>query len=68
MGKNPIDRDRHRDSRPAREYARVEREQADPITDPKVRAMTRAAHSDEGKAEPSRLRKFLNILRQSPDS
>ena len=103
MGKHPIDHDRSRDSRAAREYARVEREQADPmtdpkvkamtkttekeeaakrakkyarvereqadpVTDPKVRAMTRGAHKDEDKAKPSRLKKFLNIDRQSTDS
>ena len=56
------------DANPTKTYARVEREQADPVTDPKVKAMTKGAHKDEDKAQPSRLRKFLNILRQSPDS
>lgn len=68
MGKHPIDRDRPRDAKVAREYTRLEREQADPITDPKVKAMTKAAHGDEDKSLVARLRKFLNIDRQSPES
>jgi hypothetical protein len=67
MGKHPIDHDRPRDAKVVREYARVEREQADPITDPKVRAMTKAAHKDEPETNNRRVRKFLNIDRQKPE-
>lgn len=103
MGKHPIDRDRPRDAKVAKEYARVERAQADPATsskvkamakasrqddtssetrefariereqgeptsDPRVKAMTRAAHRDEDKSLVTRLKQFLNIDRQHPES
>ncbi len=68
MGKHPIDQPRSRDSKVAREYARVERQQGDPTSDPKVKAMTRAAHSDEDKSLVSRVKNFLKIDRQNPES
>ena len=59
----------HEDSaQQAREYARVEREQGEPTSDPKVRAMTKAAHKDEDKSLVSRVKKFLRIDRQKPES
>lgn len=67
MGKHPIDHDRNGDSKAAREYARVEREQAEPMSDPKIKSMTRSAHSDEDKSLLTRLRKFLNIDRQGTE-
>lgn len=67
MGKHPIDHNRARDANVAREYARIEREQADPITDPKVRAMSKAAHRDEPETNERRLRKFLDIDRKKPE-
>ncbi len=42
------DHDRARDdAKVAKEYARIEREQADKATDPKVKAMVKAGHGDE---------------------
>lgn len=67
MGKHPIDQPRGRDAKVAREYARVERKQAEPTSDPKVKAMTRAAHGDEDKSLVSRIRKFLKIDRQKTE-
>jgi hypothetical protein len=65
MSKHPIDHDRARDDgKVAKEYARIDREQAEDVTDPKVRQMTRDAHRDEGKADNARVQKFLKIDRQ----
>ena len=67
MSKHPIDHDRARDdAKVARQYSRIEREQADELTDPKVRAMTRAGHETE--APDARLRAFLKIDREHGDS
>ncbi len=58
MSKHPIDHDRARDdSKVARQYSRIEREQSYDLTDPKVRAMSKAGH--ETQAEDARLRTFL---------
>jgi len=65
MSKHPIDHDRARnDAKVAKEYARIDREQAEDVTDPKVRQMTREAHRDEGKADSARVQKFLKIDRE----
>ncbi len=67
MTKHPIDHDRARDdSKVAKQYSRIEREQADDLTDPKVRAMTKAGHETE--ADDARLRAFLKIDRKQDDS
>lgn len=55
-------------AREAREFARLEREKAEAVTDPKVRSMTRGAHKDEDKSLGSRIKKFLKIDRQKPES
>jgi hypothetical protein len=69
MNKHPIDHDRARDdSEVAKQYSRIEREQADDLTDAKVRAMTKAGHETEAKASDARLRAFLKIDRQQNDS
>jgi hypothetical protein len=65
MTRHLIDHDRARDdAKVAKEYARIEREQADETTDPKVRAMTRGAHADEAAADDARVKQFLKIDRQ----
>lgn len=62
MSKHPIDHGKNGDdAKVAEEYARIEREQAEPIADPKVKAMTKATHKDEDKASAARLKKFLEI-------
>ncbi len=67
MSKHPIDHDRARDdAKVAKQYSRIEREQADDLTDPKVRAMTKAGHETE--APDARLRAFLKIDREQDDS
>ncbi|MCH8167513.1 MAG: hypothetical protein IIC03_06240 [Proteobacteria bacterium] len=67
MSKHPIDHDRARDdAKVARQYSRIEREQADGLTDPGVRAMTRAGHETE--APDARLRAFLKFDRERDDS
>ena len=67
MTKHPIDHDRARDdSKVAKQYSRIEREQADDLTDPKVRAMTKAGHETE--ADDARLRAYLKIDRKQDDS
>ena len=50
MGKSPIDQSRPSDARAAREYARVEREHGDPMSDPKVKSFRKVA---PGTARPS---------------
>jgi hypothetical protein len=67
MTKHPIDHDRARDdSKVAKQYSRIEREQADDLTDAKVRAMAKAGHETE--ADDARLRAFLKIDRERDDS
>lgn len=68
MGRKPLDHvtDAGTEKRPE-EYARIERETADPVTDPKVKALAKAAHADEEKAAPTRVKKFLKIDRQKPE-
>jgi hypothetical protein len=69
MSKHPIDHDHERDdTKVAREYSRIEREQGDEAADPKVRAMTKGAHGDEAATGEARLKKFLNIDRQGGES
>jgi len=69
MSKHPIDHDRDRDdAKVAKEYARIEREQGNAAQDPKVKAMTRAAHAAEGEADDARIKAFLKIDRQKDDS
>jgi hypothetical protein len=50
----------------AKQYSRIEREQASGLTDPKVRAMTKAGHETE--APDARLRAFLKFDRERDDS
>jgi hypothetical protein len=67
MTKHPLDHDRSRDdSKVARQYSRIEREKADDLTDPKVRAMTKAERAAE--ATDARLKAFLKIEREQGDS
>ncbi len=67
MSKHPIDHDRARDdNKVAKQYSRIERKTADDLTDPKVRAMTKAAH--EAEAPDARLRAFLKFDRERDDS
>jgi hypothetical protein len=67
MSKHPIDHDRARDdAKVTRQYSRIEREQANDLTDPRVRALTRAAHVTE--APDARLRAFLKFDREQDDS
>ena len=67
MSKHPIDHDRARDDgKVAKQYSRIEREKADDLTDPKVRAMTKAGHATE--APDARLRAFLKFDRERDDS
>ena len=67
MSKHPIDHDRARDdAKVAKQYSRIEREQADELTDPKVRAMTKAGQATE--APDARLRAFLKFDRKQDDS
>ena len=69
MSKHPIDHDRTRDdSKVAEKYSRIEREKAGDLTDPKVRAMTKAGHKTEPKAADARLRAFLKIDQEQDDS
>lgn len=69
MSKHPLDHDHDRDEASvAKKYAQIEREQADQVTDPKVRAMTKAGHSDEEKSLASRIKKFLKIDRQRTET
>jgi len=69
MSKNLIDHDHERDdAKVAKEYSRIEREQAGDATDPKVQAMTKAAHSDEAATSDTRLKKFLKIDRETRES
>ncbi len=69
MNKHPIDHDRARDdAKVARQYSRIEREKADDLTDPKVRAMTRAAPEAGTETDETRLRAFLKIDREQDDS
>ena len=66
MSKHPIDHDRARgDAKVARQYSRIEREQAAGLTDPKVRAMTKAGQ--EAEIPDSRLTAFLKIDREQDD-
>lgn len=55
-------------AREAREFARIEREKAEAVTDPKVKSMTKGAHKDEDKSVGTRIKKFLKIDRQKPES
>lgn len=67
MSKHPIDHDRARDdAKVAKQYSRIEREQAGGLTDPKVRSMIRTG--DETEAPDARLRAFLKIGREQDDS
>lgn len=66
MGKRPQDHDRPRDGKTVREYARVERENADPMTDPRVRSMTKAPRSDDDKAREAR--EFARIEREKAEA
>ena len=67
MNKHPIDHHRARDdAKVARQYTRIERETAGDLTDPRVRAMTRAGHGTE--APDARLRAFLKFARERDDS
>ena len=69
MSKHPIDHDRTRDDgKVAKEYSRIERESAEDISDPKVRAMTKAAHKSEDGSLGSRMKAFLKIDREKSDS
>ena len=69
MSKHPIDHDRARDdSKVAEQYSRIEREKADDLTDPKIRAMTKATPEAGAEADESRLRAFLKIDREQDDS
>lgn len=63
MGKHPIDHDRPRDDGTAREYARVEREKADPLSDPKVKAMNKAREDDTAREAE----KFSQLEREKAD-
>ena len=64
MGKHPIDHERNGESQAAREYARVEREQANPMSDPKVKAMTKSAETEEGA---DRAKKYARVEREQAD-
>jgi len=67
MSKHPIDHDRDRDdSKVAKQYSRIERKKAGDLTDPKVRAMTKAERKAE--APDARLKAFLKIDREQDDS
>ena len=67
MSKHPIDHDRARDdAKVVKQYSRIEREQAGDLTDPKVRAMTKAGRETE--AADARLRAFLKFDRKQDDS
>jgi len=67
MSKHPIDHDRARDdSKVTKQYSRIEREKSGDLTDPKVRAMTKAEHNVG--ASDARLKAFLKIEREQDDS
>ena len=67
MGRHPIDHDRNRDDgQVARQYARIERERADEVTDPKIRAMAKSERPAE--TTDTRLKAFLKIEREQADS
>lgn len=69
MSKHPIDHDHKRDDgKVAKEFTRIEREQGDEAADPKVRAMNKGAHADEGEADAARMKAFLKINRQRSES
>lgn len=69
MGKHPIDHDHERDdAKVAKEYSRIERQHASGATDPKVKAMTKAAHKDEPATQGTRVKKFLKIDREGGES
>ena len=69
MSKHPIDHDRARDdAKVAKEYARIEREKDGGASDPKVKAMTKAAQSGTPDTEAARLKAFLKIEREKSDS
>ena len=64
MAKHPIDHKRKGSSKGAKEYARVEREQADPMTDPKVKAMTKASEKDK---PAGRAKKYAQVEREQAE-
>jgi hypothetical protein len=69
MSKHPIDHDRARDdNKVAEHYSKIEREKADELTDPKVKAMTKAEREAEASADSARLKAFLKIEREQDDS
>ena len=64
MARHPIDHDR----RPtvgtrAKQYARIDRETGDGLSDPKVKAMTRRTPEEHG--DGARIREYLKIDRGS---
>ena len=63
MGKHPIDHDRPEEDSAAREYARVEREQSEPLSDPKVKAMNKAREDDTSRE----VEKFSQLEREKAD-
>lgn len=66
MAKSPLDHDRPEEGKAAREYARVERETADPMSDPKVKSMNKASRGDEDKA--GKAREFARIEREKAEA
>ena len=66
MPKHPLDHDRNRDdSKVAMHYTRIERESADEVTDPKIRAMVKTERPAE--APDARVKAFLKIDREIAD-
>jgi len=69
MSKHPIDHDHGRDNgKVAQRYSRIEREQADELTDPKVRAMIKGERGDTARSTATKLESYLNIDRKVDDS
>lgn len=64
MAKRPLDHDRP-EGKAAREYARVERETAEPMTDPRVRSMTKASQKDEETARETE--EFTRLEREQAE-
>ena len=66
MTKHPLDHDHGQDDdKAAKQYSRIERETAEDLTDPKIRAMTKAERKDE--ESDARLKAFLKIEREQAD-
>jgi hypothetical protein len=69
MSKHPIDHDHIcDDGKVVGKYSRIEREQADDMTDPKVRAMIKAERDAVAESDIARLKSYMRIDRKRHDT